>query len=150
MPCSHFTGFVALLLLVHSNTLTSLLYFRDQKCIQNSRCSLPSAKCTGEIISFDWLAVLYLMYPKMQFALLAARAYCWFLLSLLLTRNPFLQCYSPTTHSVSVSGFTPSQEWNLHFPLVKFKSLLIVHCSNLSKSLLKSSHAPGSQQHLPV
>ena len=87
MPSSPFTSFVALLW-THSRTFTSFLNCGAQNCTQASRWGRTNAEYSGMITSFDRLVMLCLMHPRMRFALLAARAHCWLISSLLSTNTP--------------------------------------------------------------
>ena len=84
IPSSPSTIFVALLW-THLRTLTSFLNCGAQNFTQYSRWGLISAKYSSIITSFARLVMLSLMHPRMQIALLAARAHCWLTLSLLST-----------------------------------------------------------------
>jgi len=74
MPSSPFISLVALLWR-YSSPFTSFLHCGTQNCTQCSRGDHTDAKHSWIIISFDWLAVPYLMHSRRQFALLAARAH---------------------------------------------------------------------------
>ena len=73
---------------MHLRTFTSFLHCGAQNCTQYSRWGRTNTKYSGIITSFDWLVILCLMHLRMQFALLAARAHYWLILSLLLTSTP--------------------------------------------------------------
>lgn len=105
----------------------------------------------------DWLAMLWLLHPKMQFAAkwLAGRAHCGLMLSLLSTAppGPFLLSCSPSSHSCSslclclcLALLTLPQVQNLAEPLPLWNSMLLMfaQCSHLSRSLHKPLVPPES------
>lgn len=71
------TGHQPVLPQILSRTLTAFLHCRDQNHIQYSRWGHTMAKHSSRITSFDRLAVLCLMHPRMWFALLAATVATW-------------------------------------------------------------------------
>ena len=62
-----------------------------------------NAKYSGRITFSDQLATPCLMHPKLLFALLAARAHCWLMLSLLLTSTPRSLSAELLSHRLSPS-----------------------------------------------
>lgn len=87
--------------------------------------------------SFDWMAMMCLVYPKMQFALLAARAQCWLMLSLLSTNTP--RCLFSELLSSHSSLSLHLQVQSLVFSFVNFVSWMIALCYNTSRSFWKAS-----------
>ena len=80
MPSILATSFVALLWML-SSTSISCLYCGAQNCNEYSKQVHTNAKYSRRITILYHLAALCLMHPTMQFALLAARAHHWPLLS---------------------------------------------------------------------
>ena len=152
MPSSPCTSFVALLW-AHSRTFTSFLNCGAQSCTQCSMWSCPSTEFDGTIAPPDSSVVLCLMHPRVWFALWAARARCWFLLSLLLTSTPqshsaglLSSCSSPHL-CLRPALFCPRcRFW--HLDLLNFIPLIIVQCSSLSRSLCKAS-CPSRKSAVP-
>lgn len=62
---------------------TSFLYCGTQKFTQNSRWGHMNTVQDGTVPCLSWLAMLCLMHSRIQFALLDARAHCWFIFNLL-------------------------------------------------------------------
>lgn len=62
-----------------------------------------NTKYSGRITFSDQLATPCLMHPKLLFALLAARAHCWLMLSLLLTSTPRSLSAELLSHRLSPS-----------------------------------------------
>jgi len=69
-----------------SNGLMSL-YWGCQNCTQHLKWGCTSVVQSGAITSLDQLAMLCLMHPRTQLALLAVKAHYWFMFSLPSTRT---------------------------------------------------------------
>lgn len=85
--------------------LNILLYCEDQNCTQYARWDHTNTEYNGRIISFDRLATMCLMHPKMQFVLLAARAYC--------RHNAHWACYRPALLGLFLQGCS----LDIHLPV---------------------------------
>ena len=132
------------LLGTRSRAWTFFLTGGAQKCPRYSRWGCTSAAYSGTISSLEMLVVPCSMHPGMGFALSAARAPCWLLLSLLSASTPrALSAGLLSSHS------SPSLEWCQvllcpkcriwHLFLFNFMWWMIAQCSNLSRSLCKAS-----------
>ena len=147
MPSNTFTSFVAFLWM-HSRTFTSFLICGAQNRTQYSRWGSTNAEYRGIIPSFDYLVVLCLMHSRMLLALLAARAHCWLILSLLSSSTPrspsagLLSSYSSPNLYLGLVLLCPRCRIR-HLDLITFMLLIIAQCSSLSRSLCKASCPSG-------
>lgn len=78
-----FTIFIAFLW-APSNSCSIFLVLWCPKLRTGLKVRPPHQSTAGQSPSLDWLAVLCLMYLKMQLVLLAARSHCWFIFNWLL------------------------------------------------------------------
>ena len=128
---------------MHSSTSIFFLNSGTQST-QYSKWGYMNTKYSGIMTSFDWLVMLCFVQPRMQFVLLATRAHCWLILSLLSTSTP-----RSCSAELLFIHFFPSLHWFLvllhprcriqHLFLFYVVSLMITQCSNLSRSLCKAS-----------
>lgn len=87
-----------------------------------------------------------LLLSRIQFALLAAWAHCWLIVSLMLTSNP-----RSCSAGLVFSHYSPSSYWCpelplplciiWHFILLNIMPLMTAQCSNLHRSYCKTSQA---------
>lgn len=123
-------------------SLTSVFYLGIQNCTQYSRLGRTNTKYSRRIISFDWMAALWLMHPMIQFVPWlpghtagSHQACCW-----PAPPGPFLQdCSRHVAPSLCLclALLRPTcSAW--HFPLLLFMLLLIAQCSTLCKMPLQS------------